>query len=152
LLLALMQDHTVLAVTGTHGKTTTTALLTHVFCEAGLDPAFAVGGVMRGLEINAAFGKGGYFIAEADESDGTFLKYPYSKAIITNIDNDHLAHYGSFEKLVEGFQTFINMAKTPQSLIYCIDDPTLGLLKIQGISYGFSEKADYRLSNFRQNG
>ena len=152
LLLALMENHQILAVTGTHGKTTTTALLTHVFTTAGLDPAFAVGGVMRGLEINAAYGQGGYFIAEADESDGTFLKYPYHKAIITNIDNDHLAHFGSWEKLVEGFQAFINKANTSDALIYCIDDPTLASLHIPGIAYGFSEKADFRIRNFRQSG
>lgn len=152
LLLKLMDAHKILAVSGTHGKTTTTSLLIHVFQTAGLDPSFAVGGVMMGLQINAAYGSGDYFIAEADESDGTFLKYPYDRAIITNIDNDHLAHYGSWENLVEGFKTFIKMAKAPDSLVYCLDDPTLAALEIQGTSYGFSEKADFCLSNFSQVG
>ena len=150
LLLALMQEKKILAVTGTHGKTTTSSLMTHVFKTAGSDPAFAVGGVLNGLEINGAWGKGDYFIAEADESDGTFLKYPYFGAIVTNVDNDHLAHFGSWEALVDGFKTFLNRSNHPQFLIYCQDDPTLMGLKIPGTSYGFSEQADYHITNFRQ--
>jgi UDP-N-acetylmuramate--alanine ligase len=152
LLLSLMEKQTVIGVSGTHGKTTTTALLTHIFRTAGFDPAFAVGGVLCDLEINASFGRGGYFIAEADESDGTFLKYPVSGAIVTNIDNDHLAHYGSWQNLVEAFYTFIQKVKEPEKLIYCIDDPTLVSLGIKGTSYGFSEQADLRIQNFSQNG
>lgn len=152
LLLHLMEGFDVLAVTGTHGKTTTTALLTHVFRSAGLDPAFAVGGLLADIEINASYGKGNYFIAEADESDGTFLKYPYSGAIITNIDNDHLAHYGSWDHLVAGFKTFISYSQNPKTLVYCIDDPQLASLEIAGTSYGFSQEADFCITHFSQNG
>lgn len=150
LLLELMHESHVLAIGGTHGKTTTTALLTHVLKCASWDPSFAVGGMMTGLESNASQGKGEYFVAEADESDGTFLKYNYHSAIVTNIDTDHLAHYGSWEVLVASFQQFIQKAKGKSNLFYCIDDPMLEKMDIQGIGYGFSEKAQLRASHLRQ--
>ena len=73
---------------------------------AGLDPAFAVGGVMSGMQSNASDGKGEHFVLEADESDNTFLKYPYYSAIVTNIDNDHLAHFGTLKNLKMLFARF----------------------------------------------
>ncbi len=152
LLVRLMSEHKVLAVTGTHGKTTTSSLLAHVFCSAGLDPAFAIGGLLVGRELNASHGTSPYFIAEADESDGTFLKYSCEGAIVTNIDNDHLAHFGSWDNLVGAFTTFTNGCKTPELLLYCHDDKTLSSMNIKGTSYGFSEGADLRVENFRQNG
>ncbi len=152
LLFSLMSEKKVLAVTGTHGKTTTSSLLTHVFCEAGKDPSFAVGGLLQGKEINASHGKSPYFIAEADESDGTFLKYYPEGAIVTNIDNDHLAHFGTWENLVEAFKTFTSRVKNKELLLYCKDDPTLQSLAVDGTSYGFTEGADFRITNFRQNG
>ncbi len=152
LLFQLMSDKKVLAVTGTHGKTTTSSLLTHLFCQAGKDPSFAVGGIVQGLEINGAYGKSPYFIAEADESDGTFLKYTPEGAIVTNIDNDHLAHFGTWENLVAAFKTFTDRVKQKELLLYCKDDPTLASLNINGTSYGFSEGSDFRIKNFRQNG
>ncbi|HXF29638.1 MAG TPA: UDP-N-acetylmuramate--L-alanine ligase, partial [Chlamydiales bacterium] len=152
LLLQLMTSHEVLAISGTHGKTTTTSLMIHLFKEAGWDPAFAVGGMMKGIEMNSSDGKGQYFVAEADESDGTFLKYNYHSAIITNIDTDHLAHYGTWDNLVASFSQFAKKAKTANRLFYCIDCPTLEKLKPQGISYGFSEKAELQGSHFRQDG
>ncbi len=151
LLLQLMNEHKVLAVTGTHGKTTTSSLLTHVFCSSGKDPAFAVGGLLLDKQINASHGTSPYFIAEADESDGTFLKYSCEGAIVTNIDNDHLAHFGSWENLVKSFKTFTDACKKPEYLFYCNDDVTLASLDIRGVSYGFSKDAMLRLSNFRQN-
>lgn len=152
LLVSLMSEHKVLAVTGTHGKTTTSSLLTHVFCSAGKDPAFAIGGLLMGRDVNASHGTSPYFIAEADESDGTFLKYTCEGAIVTNIDNDHLAHFGSWENLVGAFKTFTDGCKTPEFLLYCHDDATLASMNIKGTSYGFSDGADIQIKNFRQNG
>lgn len=150
LLVTLMQNHSVIAIAGTHGKTTTTALLTHVLHAAGLDPSFAVGGQMQGTQSNAAFGKGPYFVAEADESDGSFLKYSYEYAIVTNVDTDHLAHFGNWEALVEAFRKFMHPQKPPKMLFTCADDVTLEALGIPGISYGFSDKARLRITNFSQ--
>jgi UDP-N-acetylmuramate--alanine ligase len=150
LLRQLMKDHKVLAVAGTHGKTTTTAILTHVFTVAKLDPAFAVGGVVHDLKSNSSSGGGEYFIVEADESDGTFLKYAYDGAIITNIDTDHLAHFGTWDALVEAFKHFIGNSRDPRHLFYCADDQTLPTLCTQGISYGFSDKAELKASSLRQ--
>jgi UDP-N-acetylmuramate--alanine ligase len=147
LLKELMKDYEVLAVTGTHGKTTTTSLLSHVLFEAGNDPAFAVGGVLRNYGIQARHGKGGYFVAEADESDGTFLKYPYFGAIVTNIDTDHLAHYGSIEKLEEGFAQFVKKAPSPDKLFFCGDDDRLKRLCPRGTSYGFGPANDLRVEH-----
>lgn len=152
LLLKLMQDHRILAVAGTHGKTTTTSLLTHLFLTAKLDPSFAVGGMLAGYDVNARGGRSDYFLVEADESDGTFLKYPYNAAIVTNIDNDHLAHFGTWDNLVASFNTFIEKAPAPVRLFYCLDDPTLASMQLAGTSYGFSKDADLGISNFRANG
>lgn len=152
LLATLMKSHETLLVAGTHGKTTTTALLSHVFRSAGKDPSFAVGGIMHGLQCNASFGSGPHFIAEADESDGTFLKYPYTAAIVTNIDTDHLAHYGNWEALVEAFKSFIKKAPNPELLLYCSDDPVLLGLNLNATSYGFNDGAVFQGKNFRQEG
>ena len=93
-------------VGGSHGKTTTTAILAHIFKEAGLDPTAIVGGQMLNYHNNHLSGSGEYFIAEADESDGTFLNYRPFVSVITNIDNDHLDHYGTIEKLQKTFLEF----------------------------------------------
>ncbi|MBX7067296.1 MAG: UDP-N-acetylmuramate--L-alanine ligase [Parachlamydiales bacterium] len=147
LLDALMKGKKNLLVTGTHGKTTTTALLAAVLMEAGLDPSFVVGGLVRSLNTNGKAGKGEYFVAEADESDGSFLKTPAHAAILTNLDDDHLDYWGSSRVLDLAFQQFI--AQT-ENLFWCCDDPRLCTLKTKGTSYGFSEKADLRITNFRQ--
>ncbi len=147
LLHELMKGKKPLLVTGTHGKTTTTALLASVLMEADLDPSFVVGGLLRSLRTNGKAGKGDLFVAEADESDGSFLKTPAFAAIITNLDNDHLDYWGSERVLDLAFRQFI--AQTTH-LFWCFDDPRLAALKPKGISYGFSEGANWRLSHFRQ--
>lgn len=152
LLLALLQDKMALAVTGTHGKTTISSLLTHVLQHAGLDPAFAVGGVLLQSDSNASYGKGDYFVIEADESDATFLKYPYYAAIVSNIDSDHVAHYGSMQALVEAFSSFMKKSRGSDYLFYCIDDPILSSLKPAGTSYGFQMEAQCRASNYKTSG
>lgn len=156
LLAELMEGYKALAVAGTHGKTTTTALLTHVLKEANLDPSFAVGGLLPKLQVNAGHGSGEYFVVEADESDGTFLRYQPWAAIVTNIDLDHLDHYKSEAALLEAFQKFMAKVPDPQRLFWCGDDsrlPQLGLQGVsQGVSYGFGQNNQLQASHFRQEG
>jgi UDP-N-acetylmuramate--alanine ligase len=145
LLAELMQDKKAIAITGTHGKTTTTALMTHVLVEAKKHPSYAIGGIALNFGTNAGCGSGQFFVAEADESDGTFTKYAYHAAIMTNIDSDHLAHFGSKEKLEEAFLQFAAKSTHPERLFYCGDDETFQRMKIAGTSYGFSEGNDVRI-------
>lgn len=146
----LMEGYSPLLVTGTHGKTTTSSLLTHLLVDAGLDPAFAVGGIISSLNANGSHGKGAHFVAEADESDGSFLKYiPYG-GIITNIDRDHLDYWGTLETMIEGFKQFIDSVESGRHLFWCGDDELLTALKPKGFSYGFNEKNDLHIQNFRQ--
>jgi UDP-N-acetylmuramate--alanine ligase len=153
LLSLLIRDCRSFAVTGTHGKTTVSALLSTVLFEAGLDPSFAVGGVLPQFNGNARYGAGNDFVLEADESDGTFLKYHPYGAIVTNIDNDHLNNYeGSEEVLVRSFGTFMSQVISPSHLFWCAEDAHLRTLNGPGQSYGFGEACDWRASNVRQEG
>lgn len=138
LLAALSEGTTLIAVTGTHGKTTTSSLLAHILDSSGASPSFAVGGIPLSLGTNAQKGNGDLFVIEADESDGTFLKYAYEAAIVTNVDTDHLAHYGSFEGIKEAFDTFIKKSKDPELLFLCGEDPFLRQFGSKGQLYGFS--------------
>ena len=148
----LMTNYSPLLVTGTHGKTTTSSLLAHVLVELGWDPMVAVGGVVKSLGTNARFGSGKYFVAEADESDGSFIKYPCFGAIITNIDLDHLNHWKTEEALLKGFAQFVSQIPSKEFLFWCADDERLVSLQLEGTSYGFSEKADVQILNFVQQG
>ncbi len=152
LLHQLMCGYSPLLVTGTHGKTTTSSLLAHLLIDAGLDPTYAVGGIVRSLNSNGGYGTGPYFVAEADESDGSFLNYAPFGAIITNIDNDHLAYWNTLDSLVAGFKKFANLVQSPQHLIWCGDDEVLRSLKLKGFSYGFKEDNDLQIKNFYQAG
>ena len=147
LLHELMKGTKNLLVTGTHGKTTTTALLAAVLIEAELDPSFVIGGLIRSLNTNGKAGKGEYFVAEADESDGSFLKTPADYAIITNLENDHLDYWGTPRALDLAFRQFIAQTK---NLVWCRDDERLTGLSPKGTSYGFSAQADFSITNFRQ--
>lgn len=147
LLHELMKGQKSLLVTGTHGKTTTTALLVSVLLEAELDPSFVVGALMRPSNTNGKAGKGEYFVAEADESDGSFLKTPAYAAILTNLENDHLEYWGSERMLGLAFQQFI--AQT-ENLFWCCDSERLSRLKTKGTSYGFSQGAKLQITRFRQ--
>ena len=126
LLAHLMQGYQTLLVTGTHGKTTTSCLLAHVLQIAGCEPTFALGGMALNFNSNGDHGKGNYFVAEADESDGTFLKYPSLGAIITNIEEEHLDYWKTKDALIEGFRQFA--ARVPSLLWWCADDPILSSL------------------------
>lgn len=152
LLIELMSGYKTLAVTGTHGKTTTSALLAAVLTSSGLDPTFAVGGLIASMQCNSRHGQGEYFVAEADESDGTFLKYHPFGAIITNIDLDHMNHFGTELALVEAFQNFAGKVTSSKHLFWCGDDTRLRGLGLPGTSYGLNKDCQLRAHNFSQKG
>ena len=137
-----------LSVAGTHGKTTTTAMLAAILTCAGLDPSLMLGGVQQANLQNWQIGQSDYFVFEADESDGSFLNYQPAGAIITNIDNDHLENYeGSFQLLTEAFKKFSQQVKNSNLLVWCADCHELCKLKLEGLSYGFSDAADWQIKN-----
>ncbi|MBI3508889.1 MAG: UDP-N-acetylmuramate--L-alanine ligase [Chlamydiia bacterium] len=150
LLARLMLEKKPLLVTGTHGKTTTSALLAHVLIEAKLDPTFVVGGILHSLQSNARAGKGDYFVAEADESDGSFLKTAAFGAIVTNLENDHLDFWKTEAALDAAFGAFCAQVKKSEHLIWCYDDERLAALRPKGISYGFCMGADCRIVSHEQ--
>lgn len=150
LLAELMLSKKSLTVTGTHGKTTTTSLLVWVLQQAGFAPSFAIGGFLGNSMTNAAQGQGDYFVAEADESDGSFLNYRPFGAIVTNIDRDHLSHYGSETALLEAFASFASHVEKKELLFWCGDDAPLKSLNLPGTRYGFSQDCAVRATCFRQ--
>lgn len=146
-----------IAVAGTHGKTTTSSLVSHLFLHAKLDPSFVVGGVLHEVSSSARLGHSDYFVAESDESDQSFLYLKPKIGIITNIDEDHLENYqGDFNQLKKAFLNFIHNIDPEGLVILCLDDPVIAELlpeiKRSYVTYGFSEKADYRASNFSPSG
>ncbi|MBM3198382.1 MAG: UDP-N-acetylmuramate--L-alanine ligase [Chlamydiae bacterium] len=138
----LMRESSPLLVTGTHGKTTTTALLAHVLAYAKQNPSYCIGGVACNFQSQAAHGLGRWFVAEADESDGSFLRYAPAGAIITNIDCDHLPYWKTMEALELGFFAFAESVQNKEWLILCAEDSRLASLRLGGITYGFSPEAD----------
>jgi len=151
----LMKDKSVITVTGSHGKTTTASLVSCLLMEAGMCPTVAIGGILRNIENNACLGKGDYFVAEADESDGSFLYYKPKYSIITNIDYEHLDHYKDFKAEVEAFGEFINKTEQGGCLFCCSDDENLRSLleRYRGkyLSFGFN-KADVYPENITMEG
>ncbi len=126
----LMKDQTVITVTGSHGKTTTASLISYLLLEAGLCPTVAVGGVLRNIDTNACLGDGQFFVAEADESDGSFLYYRPKYSIITNIDYEHLDYYKNFRDEIATFSEFINNTQDNGCVFASSDDINLkGLFK-----------------------
>ncbi|GAA3812394.1 UDP-N-acetylmuramate--L-alanine ligase [Nocardioides panacisoli] len=120
---AAMAGHRVLSVAGTHGKTTTTSLLTMALLHAGADPSYAVGGVLTGTGRNADLGEGGVFVAEADESDGAFLVYDTHGAIVLNVEADHLDIWGTPQAYVAAFEQFADGVDPDGFLVCGVDDP-----------------------------
>ncbi len=149
----LMADRFGVAIAGTHGKTTTSALIALILEQAGLDPTILVGGEMIDLDTNAKLGKGRYLVAEADEFDGSFLQLRPQMAIVTNIEPDHLDTYGTFDALITAFHQF--MASVPEQgyIVACRDDPRVKSLlktplKAQTISsYGLGTDAEWQATN-----
>lgn len=152
LLHRLMGQKEPLLVTGTHGKTTGSSLLAHLLVHAELDPSYAVGGYISSLDAHAGDGKGDYFVAEADESDGSFLTYSPFGAIITNIDNDHLDYWKNIDRLVKAFGAFARRVKSPEHLFWCGDDDLLRSLQLPGFSYGFDALNQLKIHSFFQQG
>ena len=145
----LMRFRYSVAVAGTHGKTTTTSLVASALAEGGLDPTFVIGGRLKSADSNARLGAGRYLVAEADESDASFMHLQPMIAIVTNIDNDHLATYdGDFSRLKQSFVEFLHNLPFYGLAVLCADDEHVhGILEAVGrpfVTYGFSEGADIR--------
>lgn len=121
-LAATMGDDVVVTVAGTHGKSTTTSMVAVLLQGAGLDPSFAIGANVPALGVNAAHGTSGIFVAEADESDGSFLNYRPRIAVVTNVEPDHLDHYGTAEAVYESFDRFTALLPADGVLVACADD------------------------------
>jgi UDP-N-acetylmuramate--alanine ligase len=145
----LMRFRQGIAVAGTHGKTTTTSLVASVLAEGGLDPTFVIGGQLKSAGANAKLGTSRYLVAEADESDASFLHLQPVIAIVTNVDNDHLVtHGGDFEKLKQSFVEFLHNLPFYGLAVMCSDDPVVAELLPQvgrpTVLYGLGEEADLR--------
>ena len=157
MLAELMRFRFGIAIAGTHGKTTTTSLTASLLTDAGLDPTFVIGGVLTSAGSGARLGEGQYLVAEADESDRSFWLLQPMISIVTNIDADHLENYGnSYEGLKKGFVRFLHNLPFYGLAVLCIDDPgvrsILAELARPVKTYGFSENADVRAINMRQDG
>ncbi len=125
MLAELMRLKSGIAVAGSHGKTTTTSLIAHVLAVANLDPTLVVGGRVGALGTNAKLGKGDWMVVEADESDGTFLHFSQTIAVVTNIDAEHLDHYGDLSRLRAAFLEFINRVPFYGLAVVCHDHPVV---------------------------
>jgi len=157
MLAELMRFRHGIAIAGTHGKTTTTSLIASIFAQGQLDPTFVIGGLLNSAGTNARLGSSRYLIAEADESDASFLHLQPMVAVITNIDEDHMETYqGDFEKLKDTYIEFLHNLPFYGLAVVCIDNPVvrelLPRISRQVITYGFSEDADVKAVNFKQNG
>jgi len=146
MLAELMRLKYAIAVAGTHGKTTTTSLIASVLAEGRLDPTVVVGGRIRSLGSNARLGQGEYMVAEADESDGSFLRLTPTMAVVTTIDAEHLDYYGTLERVSEAFLAFVNKVPFYGAAVLCLDQPNVQLLiprvEKRIITYGLESAAD----------
>ncbi|MEP4147313.1 MAG: UDP-N-acetylmuramate--L-alanine ligase [Halioglobus sp.] len=157
MLAELMRYRHGIAVAGTHGKTTTTSLIANVFAEAGLDPTFVIGGLVNSVGSNAQLGASRFLIAEADESDASFLHLQPMVTVVTNIEADHMDTYGGdFSVLRRTFLEFLHNLPFYGVAVLCIDDPVIRDLlpevSRQVITYGFANDADFRISEMQRNG
>lgn len=152
----LMNKHQGIAVAGAHGKTTTSSMLGCITHEAGIDPTVVIGGIVASLGGNALNGSSDIVVAEADESDGSFLKFHPYIAVITNIENDHLDHYGSEEKIQEAFAQFVEQLKPKGRAVLCFDNAKVRELAAKTsqayVSYALEDnRADYIAKNIVYN-
>ena len=157
MLAELMRFRQGIAIAGTHGKTTTTSLVAAVLSEGGLDPTFVIGGRLNSLGTNARLGAGSYLVAEADESDASFLHLQPVISVVTNIDADHLSTYGGdFERLKETFLEFLHHLPFYGLAVICIDDPVVRsivpLIHKPVLTVGTGDDADIQAKNIRQQG
>ena len=157
MLAELMRLKSCVAVAGTHGKTTTTSLVAALLDAGGLDPTVINGGIINAYGTNARLGGGTWMVVEADESDGTFLKLPADVAIVTNIDPEHLDHFGTFDKVKEAFHAFVENVPFYGFAVMCSDHPVVQDLvgRIEDrriVTYGENPQADVRLLDVKLNG
>ncbi|MBS0290564.1 MAG: UDP-N-acetylmuramate--L-alanine ligase [Proteobacteria bacterium] len=157
MLAELMRFRYGIAVAGTHGKTTTTSLIASLLAQGGLDPTFVIGGKLNSVGTNARLGASRYLVAEADESDASFLHLHPMVSVVTNIDTDHLGTYDNdFSKLKETFIQFLHNLPFYGVAVVCMDCPViqslLGKIARPIITYGFHERADYRAVDYKQEG
>jgi UDP-N-acetylmuramate--alanine ligase len=157
MLAELMRFRQAVAIGGTHGKTTTTSMVATLLEAGGLDPTVINGGIINAYGTNARMGAGEWMVVEADESDGTFLKLPADVAVVTNIDPEHLDHYGSFDKVREAFRQFVENVPFYGFGVMCIDHPEVQALvsRIEDrrvVTYGSNPQADVRFENHRMEG
>ena len=150
---AIVASRRGIAVAGSHGKTTTTGMLTLVLRAAGWDPSFLIGGDVPALGSTGALHGGDWLVVEADESDGTFLELEPDAAIVTSIEADHLAHYGGFVDLVDAFERFV--AAIPGVCVLGVDDAVVALLaagRAGAVTYGFAAGADVQIVDYEADG
>ena len=161
MLAELMRMYATVSVTGTHGKTTTTSIIAHIFEQAGQDPTVITGGIINSWGSNARLGKGNWMIVEADESDGTFVKIPTQIGVVTNIDPEHLDYFGSVENMHAEYEAFIRQIPFYGLLLACTDQQVvrdmverLGMRRDgrRFVSYGRTPDADMVLSDVRVSG
>jgi UDP-N-acetylmuramate--alanine ligase len=148
---AIVNEKRTVGVAGTHGKTTTSAMIAVVLEEAGLDPTIIVGGMLRNIGSNAKNGTGDVAVVEADEYDRSFHELHPQVAVVTNIEADHLEYYGSFEAIAEAFRVFVEGIRPGGVVVGCVDDAAVASLVARAsrrvIRYGLSESADLRATN-----
>jgi UDP-N-acetylmuramate--alanine ligase len=152
MLAEIMRLKDCVAIAGTNGKTTTTTLIAALLDAGGLDPTVVNGGIINAYGTNARLGAGDWVVVEADESDGTFLRLPASAIVVTNIDPDHLDFYGSFDRMRDAFQRFVENVPFYGFAVLCLDHPEVQAMigRIEDrriITYGFSPQADVRATN-----
>lgn len=153
-LASLMVGRTSVLIAGTHGKTTTTSMLAVALTELGLDPSYIIGGEIGATGVSGHAGKGEVFVAEADESDGTFTHYEPDIAVVTNVELDHPDYFESVDAVYEAFKAFVDKIKPGGTLVACVDDPgariTIEHARAKGIkilTYGVSDEADVRITD-----
>ncbi|HEY5048371.1 MAG TPA: UDP-N-acetylmuramate--L-alanine ligase [Rhizomicrobium sp.] len=154
MLAEIMRLKNCVAVGGTNGKTTTTTLVAALLDAGGLDPTVVNGGIINAYGTNARLGAGEWVVVEADESDGTFLRLPATIAVVTNVDPDHLDYYGTFDKMRDAFQRFVENVPFYGFAVLCVDHPEVQAMvgrvtDRRLITYGFSPQADVRADNIR---
>jgi UDP-N-acetylmuramate--alanine ligase len=152
MLAEIMHLKNCVAIAGTNGKTTTTTLVAALLDAGGLDPTVVNGGIINAYGTNARLGAGEWVVVEADESDGTFLRLPATVAVLTNVDPDHLDYYGTFERMRDAFQRFVEHVPFYGFAVMCLDHPEVQAMvgRIEDrrlITYGFSPQADIRAIN-----
>ncbi len=152
MLAEIMRLKNCIAIAGTNGKTTTTTLIAALLDAGGLDPTVVNGGIINAYGTNARLGAGEWVVVEADESDGTFLRLPATVAVVTNVDPDHLDYYGTFDRMREAFQRFVENIPFYGFAVLCLDHPEVQAMvgRVEDrrlITYGISPQADVRATN-----